>query len=457
MLYELTNQLTYRGYFYDFETGLYYLQSRYYAPNWGRFINADKHFDTGTGLLGTNLYIYCDDNPIMKTDPTGEAATNQKYTSYGITFHVETKSKIKIYTNNDNSGDSLKVGKGKSLKIIGSNAGKFYVDCGDKKYFVNKSDTQPAYMIADGVYFIKNDSSNKYMFVSSTANGTQVRQNALTYTQANERWKIEKRKDGYYSIAPATETSHVVSDTYSGSTHTEKLDTYSESLWGQKWLITSDGHILYYTVFNSGVTSVNGLATASTSNNAALKLTTNGEAWTFRSEADVNSEQDYDLRDKAFAAAEKHSKWNSANVAARKTLLTAYLKKVQGVLNTAANATITWEEKAEGLWGEYDYTTNKISLTTRYLAYNDVDTYAKYIEVIMHETRHCYQYEAVNDMRNHFVDPGTKEAWSKNIDNYISSSPNYNKYQAQPLEWDAFNFGFRRPDVKPVYVGSWWY
>jgi RHS repeat-associated protein len=68
----MTNQLTYRGYFYDFETGLYYLQSRYYAPNWGRFINADKHFDTGTGLLGTNLYIYCDDNPIMKIDPNGE-------------------------------------------------------------------------------------------------------------------------------------------------------------------------------------------------------------------------------------------------------------------------------------------------------------------------------------------------------------------------------------------------
>jgi RHS repeat-associated protein len=76
MLYELTNQLTYRGYFYDFETGLYYLQSRYYAPNWGRFINADKHFDTGDGILGTNMYIYCLDNPIKYTDPNGEGILN---------------------------------------------------------------------------------------------------------------------------------------------------------------------------------------------------------------------------------------------------------------------------------------------------------------------------------------------------------------------------------------------
>jgi RHS repeat-associated protein len=68
----LTNQLTYRGYFYDFETGLYYLQSRYDAPNWGRFVNADKHFDTGDGILGTNMYIYCLDNPISYTDPNGE-------------------------------------------------------------------------------------------------------------------------------------------------------------------------------------------------------------------------------------------------------------------------------------------------------------------------------------------------------------------------------------------------
>ena len=65
------NPFRYRGYYYDYDTGLYYLQSRYYVPQWGRFLNADGYVSTGTGLLGYNMYAYCDNNPAMKTDPYG--------------------------------------------------------------------------------------------------------------------------------------------------------------------------------------------------------------------------------------------------------------------------------------------------------------------------------------------------------------------------------------------------
>ncbi len=59
------------GYVYDEETGLYYLQSRYYNPELGRFINADGLLSTGQGPLGYNMFAYCLNNPINYVDRTG--------------------------------------------------------------------------------------------------------------------------------------------------------------------------------------------------------------------------------------------------------------------------------------------------------------------------------------------------------------------------------------------------
>ena len=70
-----TNPLRYRGYVYDDETGLYYLQSRYYDPKIGRFLNADVYFDTGSGSpLSTNMFAYCENCSTFKVDINGENA-----------------------------------------------------------------------------------------------------------------------------------------------------------------------------------------------------------------------------------------------------------------------------------------------------------------------------------------------------------------------------------------------
>ena len=66
------NPLRYRGYYYDTDSGLYYLQSRYYDPELGRFLNADSYASTGQGLLGHNMFVYCNNNPIVFIDCTGE-------------------------------------------------------------------------------------------------------------------------------------------------------------------------------------------------------------------------------------------------------------------------------------------------------------------------------------------------------------------------------------------------
>ena len=65
------NPIRYRGYYYDNETGFYYLQSRYYDPAISRFINADSYGSTGQAFLGTNMFAYCGNNPVNMVDPSG--------------------------------------------------------------------------------------------------------------------------------------------------------------------------------------------------------------------------------------------------------------------------------------------------------------------------------------------------------------------------------------------------
>ena len=66
------NPIRYRGYYYDTETGFYFLNSRYYDPQICRFINADGEIsDVGGNVLGNNLFVYCFNNPINMDDLNG--------------------------------------------------------------------------------------------------------------------------------------------------------------------------------------------------------------------------------------------------------------------------------------------------------------------------------------------------------------------------------------------------
>ena len=68
-----TNPLRYRGYYYDAETGLYYLQSRYYDPATCRFVNADNaNLVAANGdFASLNLFAYCGNNPLSREDSNG--------------------------------------------------------------------------------------------------------------------------------------------------------------------------------------------------------------------------------------------------------------------------------------------------------------------------------------------------------------------------------------------------
>ena len=69
------NSLRYRGYYYDSESGLYYLNTRYYDPSLCRFVNADELLNQ-TDMQGFNLYSYCFNNPVVYVDPDGTCPYN---------------------------------------------------------------------------------------------------------------------------------------------------------------------------------------------------------------------------------------------------------------------------------------------------------------------------------------------------------------------------------------------
>jgi len=72
---EASNPFRYAGYQYDEETGIYYLNARYYDPKIARFLTEDTYLGSIADPLSLNLYAYCANNPIMYVDPTGHAFT----------------------------------------------------------------------------------------------------------------------------------------------------------------------------------------------------------------------------------------------------------------------------------------------------------------------------------------------------------------------------------------------
>ena len=74
------NPIRYRSYYYDNETGLYYLKTRYYSPDMCRFLNADGSIGANQDIHAYNLFAYCSNNPVNFYDPSG---------CYIITFPAE--------------------------------------------------------------------------------------------------------------------------------------------------------------------------------------------------------------------------------------------------------------------------------------------------------------------------------------------------------------------------------
>ena len=146
------NPFRYKGYYYDRETGLYYLNSRYYSPAFGRFINADTTDVLGVSgdLYDKNLYAYCDNNPIMRKDAGGQiwvtagimvagggigasiSAVGSVISQYADTGTVNVKSVLVAAGSGFVSGALAASPWGKPIQVIGNvaiNVASYAVDC----------------------------------------------------------------------------------------------------------------------------------------------------------------------------------------------------------------------------------------------------------------------------------------------------------------------------------------
>lgn len=136
------NPFTYRGYCYDYDIGMYYLQSRYYDPEICRFINADSTDYLGaTGtLLSYNLFAYCENDGVNFVDETGLAKKRKKTKPYDVDYkvnkYVSATKFVSYYGLNQDSFNCYAYALGITDKIIGPGyfCGKEYVDgCSVKK------------------------------------------------------------------------------------------------------------------------------------------------------------------------------------------------------------------------------------------------------------------------------------------------------------------------------------
>ena len=301
----LTNQLTYRGYFYDFETGLYYLRSRYYSPSWGRFLNADKHFDTGVGVLGTNMYIYCNNNPVMYTDHSGEYGEKglgkEKFIEYdkNFCFEVVVKSNnTRYYEKNDGSKEkSDRLAKDTKLTILGGWDEYFCFRYDGKKHFILKSDVKPIIpsgLVIDNGYFIRNTKSGRYLDVSNgdPRSGTAVQQHDFNFELAQFWFLRFNNSSGYAKFEPLISSNMrltIGTDSAQANQANQRLQIANrQDVKRQRFIIAKDGItyriISMHSVFgtNNKFNTFMNLGVAN--NNNATPVTTRangGDAWAF--------------------------------------------------------------------------------------------------------------------------------------------------------------------------------
>ena len=186
------NPLRYRGYVYDQETGFYYLQSRYYDPAIGRFINVDVYASTGQGIVGYNMFAYCLNNPVVYIDLAGTLAYPGEIHN-AVVRHIEEESKKyypgKIYTE-------------QWIKYKGGGLGRADLISEDGFVWDVKPD-KPRHIRA-GISQVKKYTQNTWIRFKSKelkVGGDQIKADSFYHKSGLETYKVTYRNAGNGVIA----------------------------------------------------------------------------------------------------------------------------------------------------------------------------------------------------------------------------------------------------------------
>ena len=124
------NPIRYRGYYFDAETGFYYLVSRYYDPQICRFVNVDSQLDSEANFVGCNVFVYCANNPVLRVDPTGCFIKNiikiVDFVIDAFQFYRNDDKKVKAV---DNEDGTIKIKNSANIKTRTARLGySFYLN-----------------------------------------------------------------------------------------------------------------------------------------------------------------------------------------------------------------------------------------------------------------------------------------------------------------------------------------
>ena len=137
------NPIRYRGYYYDSETGFYYLKSRYYDPAICRFISADSLLLIGSSSSSLNLFAYCGNNPVNRVDYGGNFFA--EFCEFGKNVVSEIYSAMQSYAPAYSTCQEICMADGPSpvLDVVGL-SGMALITLGAVGYGIYTAATAPA-------------------------------------------------------------------------------------------------------------------------------------------------------------------------------------------------------------------------------------------------------------------------------------------------------------------------